>query len=363
MIAFVPEDRRGRRVLFTPGPLTTTRTVRDALRDDIGSWDNDCIALVSRIRTSLVDIAGGRDDLTCTPFQGSGSYAVEAVLGSAVPRDGGLLILVNGAYGQRMVYIAEALGLPHRVMRDPEYRPHDPAALDKTLAEDPEITHVACVHCETTTGLLNPIRELGLVVDKHRRRYIIDTISSFGAYPIAEADHITGTANKCIEGVPGFAFVISRRAAVEAAAGNARSLSLDLHGQWAHLEKTGQFRFTPPTHVLLAFEQALVEFQAEGGVEARAARYRDNHRVLNDGMTRLGFSPFIAPEHQSHIITAYRFPTDEFDFRSFYDRLRGQGFIIYPGKVTDADTFRIGNIGSIDRREIEALLAAIERVM
>ncbi len=372
MIDFEPEDRMGRRVLFTPGPLTTTRTVRAALQDDIGSWDADCIELVAKIRADLVAVAGGHGDLTVTPFQGSGSYAVEAAIGSAVPRDGKLLILANGAYGQRMALIAAALGVTHRVLRNPENQPYDPAAVDAALREDSSITHVACVHCETTTGLLNPAREIGLVVAQYGRRFLVDAISSFGAYPVGPGqpidfdagpiDHLMGSANKCIEGVPGFAFVISKRDAVERAAGNARSLALDLHGQWSHLEKTGQFRFTPPTHALLAFAQALKEFRAEGGIEARARRYQENHRTLVAGMTKLGFTPFIAPEYQSHIITAFRFPTDDFEFRRFYDRLRSCGYIIYPGKVTDADTFRIGTIGSIDRIEIEGLLRAVAHV-
>jgi 2-aminoethylphosphonate-pyruvate transaminase len=339
---------------------------------DIGSWDSDCVQLVSEIRAGLVALAGGRKDLTCTLFQGSGSYAVEAILGAALPRDGKLLILKNGAYGRRMELTADALRLAYTTLADPESTPHDPARVEEALSRDPTITHVACVHCETTTGILNPLRAIGLAVQRHGRSFLVDAISSFAGYPVGTGkeldfdagpiDHLAGSANKCIEGVPGFSFILSRREAMERTLGNARSLSLDLHGQWQHLEKTGQFRFTPPTHVLLAFRQALRELEEEGGVEARVRRYKENHRTLVDGMKRLGFLPYISPEHQSHIITVFHYPTESFDFKKFYDRLHAKGYIIYPGKLTTIPSFRIANIGSIGRAEVEGLLNAIAEV-
>lgn len=367
-----PEDRRGRRILFTPGPLTTTRTVREEMLSDIGSWDTDCIQLVAEIRAGLVALAGGSKDITCTLFQGSGSYAVEAILGSAIPRDGKLLILKNGAYGRRMELTADSLRLDYTTLSDPENKPHDPAAVDEALARDPSITHVACVHCETTTGLLNPLREIGLVVQRRGRSFLVDAISSFAGYPVGPGkaidfdagpiDHLAGSANKCIEGVPGFSFILSRREAVEKTVGNARSLCLDLHGQWQNFEKTGQFRYTPPTHVLLAFRQALRELDEEGGIDARVRRYQENHRTLLEGMKKLGFRSYISPEHQSHIITVFHYPSEDFDFKSFYDRLHSKGYIIYPGKLTAIPSFRIANIGSIGREEVEGLLRAIAEV-
>ncbi len=373
MIDFTPENKQGRRVLFTPGPLTTTRTVKEAMLDDIGSWDSDCVRLVAEIRGELVKLAGPRDDLTCTLLQGSGSYAIESIVGSAVPRQGSkLLILSNGAYGRRMKLSSEALGIPHVVIEDPEDTPHDPKILDAALTRDPSITHVGCVHCETTSGLVNPLREIGLVVQKHRRRFIVDAISSFAAYPVGPGqaidfdagpiDHMAGSANKCIEGVPGFAFILSRKDAMERCAGNARSLCLDLHAQWSGLEKSGQFRYTPPTHVLLAFRQALLELEREGGIPARTKRYQENHRALVEGMRRLGYKPYVSPENQSHIITTFHFPSASFDFKAFYDRLHAKGFIIYPGKLTSVPTFRVANIGSIAREEIAALVKAIGEV-
>lgn len=370
---FVPEDRRGRRLLFTPGPLTTSRTVREAMLIDIGSWDTDSIEVTAEIRSRLVALAGGSEALTSTPLQGSGTYGVEAMLGCAVPPGGKLLILVNGAYGHRMTLIADALKIPYRKHVDPEDRVPDPAAVDAVLAQDREVTHVACVHGETTTGILNPIREIGLVVARHRRRFLVDAISTFGAYPVGPGqaidfdagpiDHLVLPANKCIEGVPGLCFVLSRREAMERCAGQARSLSLDLHGQWRYMEETGRFRYTPPTHVMLAFLQALRELEEEGGIDARGRRYRENQQVLAAGMRDLGFRPYVSPEHQSSIITAFHHPHPRFDFDSFYQRLHRRGYIIYPGKVSQAETFRIASIGRIDADDMRGLLRAVREVV
>jgi 2-aminoethylphosphonate-pyruvate transaminase len=373
MLEFKPENRSGRRLLLTPGPLSTSPSVKAAMQIDIGSWDVDCIELVREIRSGLLELLGeAAGERTCVLLQGSGSYGVEAALGSAVPREGKLLILKNGAYGQRMMLTCRALGLAHAVLEDPENRPHEPARLEAALAADRAITHVAVVHCETTTGVLNPLRELGLAVARQRRRFIVDAISSFGAYPMGPGrdidfgagpiDHLVGSANKCLEGAPGFTFILSRTDAVKECEGRARSLCLDLHGQWSTLEKTGQFRFTPPTHVLLAFRQALRELAAEGGVEARARRYHESHAALVCGMERLGFEPYVAPEHRSWIITAFLTPSPSFDFRRFYDLLHRRGYIIYPGKLSSVSTFRIANIGRIDRGDIEGLLAAVAEV-
>lgn len=373
MIEFTPGDQRGHRILLTPGPLTTTRSVREAMLDDIGSWDTDCIDLVREIRDRVIALTGDPKGLTCTLMQGNGSMGVEAMIGSFVPRNGKLLVLVNGAYGRRIATMASVLGIPFVEMVDPEDRPHDPARVDAILARDPAITDVVVVHCETTTGLLNPLREIGLVVQRHGKRFLVDAISSFGAYEIGPGkpmdfaagpiQHLAVSSNKCIEGVPGFSFIISRREAMEASKGIARSCALDVYDQWQAFEKTGKFRFTPPTHVLLAFAQALRELEREGGIPARQRRYADNHRVLVEGLARLGFRSLIAPEHQGHIITTFVIEHAGFSFDRFYEGLRRRGYIIYPGKLTTAETFRIGNIGSIARQEIDGLLVAIGEVL
>jgi 2-aminoethylphosphonate-pyruvate transaminase len=254
------------------------------------------------------------------------------------------------------------------VLQSPEDTPNDIAALDLVLARDTKITHVAMVHCETTTGILNPVDEAGRIVKRHGRSFVVDAMSSFGSIPIdlraAGIDYLVSSPNKCLEGVPGFSFVICRRAALLACEGNARSLSLDLLGQLKGFEKNGQFRYTPPTHSILAFEQALIELDQEGGIAARGRRYRNNQETLVSGMEELGFRPFLDPAVQSFIITSFHYPDDpRFTFDAFYRKLSEKGFIIYPGKISQADTFRIGSIGRIFESDIRSLLAAVAETL
>jgi 2-aminoethylphosphonate-pyruvate transaminase len=358
------------KLLFTPGPLTTSLSVKQAMLHDAGSWHSDFNTLVQRVREKLLDIAGlsraaGYEAIL---LQGSGTFGVEAVFATCVPPDGKVAVLSNGAYGERMAQMLQHAKISHVVLRTPENQTPDLAALERRLTEDHTITHVAAVHCETTTGLLNPITELGQIVAAHRRSYIVDAMSSFGAMPIdwsgAAIDYLISSANKCLEGVPGFSFVLARRAALLACEGWARSLSLDLLSQLKGFEKNGQFRFTPPTHSILAFEQALQELDWEGGVTARGARYQRNHQVLVEGMERLGFRSYLELSRQSYFITSFHFPPDpKFTFHEFYHLLSEKGFIIYPGKISQADTFRIGSIGRIFEADIRALLAAIAETL
>ncbi len=354
------------KLLFTPGPLTTSSSVKQAMLHDAGSWHFEFNALVKRIRDKLLALAGlsSSAGYEAILVQGSGTFGVEAVIASAIPPAGSLLVLVNGAYGERIVQMAQYLKLRHEVLRTPEDAAPDLQVLDRMLGAEKGITHVAVVHCETTTGILNPIYQIGQIVRQHGRAYIVDAMSSFGAIPIdlggAGIDYLISSANKCIEGVPGFSFVIARRAALLATEGFARSLSLDLLGQLRCFEKNGQFRYTPPTHAILAFEQALRELDDEGGITARGERYRRNQEVLAQGMKRLGFRVYLDPGVQSCIITSFRFPADpKFTFAAFYGLLSDKGFIIYPGKISQADTFRIGSIGRIFEADVRALLAAI----
>ncbi|MDH3231565.1 MAG: 2-aminoethylphosphonate--pyruvate transaminase [Alphaproteobacteria bacterium] len=354
--------------LLTPGPLTTSLTVKQAMLRDWGSRDKQFIALNARIRDRLVQIAGGGDDYVCVPVQGSGTFAVEATLGTLLPRDGRLLVLVNGAYGERMMKIAKYLGRSAVALSCAEDRTPDLASLDALLAEDKAITHVAAVHCETTSGILNPIREIAGLVAKHRRSLIIDAMSAFGAIPLdvreVACDAVVASSNKCFEGVPGMGYAIVRRPALESCEGNAHSLSLDLYEQWRAMEGNGQWRFTPPTHVLAAFDQAISEFEEEGGVAARNARYVENCRVLVDGMRERGFETLLPDDLQAPIIVTFRMPADaKFDFAAFYDRLAARGYVIYPGKLTVAPTFRIGCIGQLVKADLEAALAVIRETL
>jgi 2-aminoethylphosphonate-pyruvate transaminase len=355
-------------LLLTPGPLTTSATVKAAMTHDWGSRDAGFTALTRRIRERLVELAGGAATHVCVPVQGSGTFAVEAMIGTLVPKAGKLLVLVNGAYGQRAAKICERIGRPHADLEWAEDQPVDPACVAAMLKSDAAITHVFVVHCETTSGLLNPLAQVGAVVAAAGRRLLVDSMSAFGALPLdareVAFEAVAASANKCLEGVPGVGFVICRRAALAAAAGNAHSLSLDLHDQWTALEKNGQWRFTPPTHVLAAFDRALAEHAAEGGVAGRGARYRDNCRVLVEGMRALGFETLLPDRLQAPIIVTFRMPADpNFRFDAFYERLRDKGYVIYPGKLTAAESFRIGCIGRLGEAEMRGVLAAIEATM
>jgi 2-aminoethylphosphonate-pyruvate transaminase len=358
-----------RRLLFTPGPLTTTDTVRQAMLRDWGSRDREFIDLVRDLRTRLVRLAAGNEpEFQAIPMQGSGTFGIESVIGSAAPKDGSLMVFVNGAYGRRMVRIAETLGIACVSVELAENEPVTAAVARGALHANPDVSHVAVVHCETTTGILNPVSEVAEVVSSAGRRVIVDAMSSFGAIeldaPACGVDFIVSSSNKCIQGVPGFSFVIARKEALEECRGRARSVSLDLYDQWLGLERDGQFRFTPPTHVLAAFRRALNELDAEGGVAARGRRYSMNHCALMEGMRRLGLRPYLAAEHQSPVITSFRYPDDDrFDFQAFYGLLSQRGFVIYPGKLSSEDCFRIGTIGDLHPPDIRRLISAMGEVL
>jgi 2-aminoethylphosphonate-pyruvate transaminase len=356
-------------LLLTPGPLSTTATVRAAMLQDSCTWDADYnLGVVEPIRRELVRLATGPEyesDYSAVLLQGSGSYVVESVLGSAIGADECLLIINNGAYGARMGEMARCLGLRHHELDCGETTRPEPAAIDAMLVRHPEITHLAIVHCETTTGMLNPLEEVAELCQRRGIRLIVDAMSSFGGIPIDMGrlgiEFLISSANKCIQGVPGFGFVIARRAALMACAGRARSVSLDLHAQWQTMEQQGgKWRFTSPTHTVLAFAQALRELDEEGGIAARHQRYSENQRTLVAGMAELGFAPLLPEEWQSPIITAFYSPAHpDYRFADFYQRLKGQGFVIYPGKVSQADCFRIGNIGDVTPGRVRELLAAM----
>ena len=354
--------------LLTPGPLTTSATVKEAMLHDWGSRDANFIRINKEVREGLLGIAGASGSHVCVPVQGSGTFAVEAMIGTLLPRNGKLLVLVNGAYGRRIVKICQTIGRDHVVIERAENQPIDPAAVTAALVQDTSISHVAVIHCETTSGILNPIEEIATVVARAGRSLLVDSMSAFGALPVDASkipfDALAASSNKCIEGVPGVGFVLVRKSVLEGAKGNAHALSLDLHDQYVSMEANGQWRFTPPTHVLAAFHQALAEHTAEGGVAGRGKRYRDNCRILVDGMRALGFETLLPDAIQAPIIVTFHMPADpRFNFQTFYDRLKDRGFVIYPGKLTVADSFRIGCIGRLGATEMKAALAAIRDVM
>ena len=350
--------------LLTPGPLTTTPEVKQAMLHDYGSRDHRFIDINRRVREMLVDIIHGGADFTTVPLQGSGTFVVEAMIGTFVPPAGKLLVLVNGAYGQRMARIAGYHRRAVEIIEVPEDQPVDPVSVDRALAADDGITHVAIVHCETTTGILNPVAEVGAIVRTHGRRYLIDSMSAFGALLLdsreIEFDAVVASSNKCLEGVPGMGFCLARKSALEETKGNAPALTLDLYDQWVAMEKTAQWRFTPPVQVIAAFHKALQIFAEDGGVEGRNRRYAGNCEILVNGMREIGFRTLLPDDLQAPIIVTFLTPRDpRFDFQDFYDRLRIRGFVIYPGKLTVADTFRIGCIGALGAEQMNATLNAV----
>ena len=366
-------ERDTQYLLLTPGPLTTTRTVRESMMQEYSTWDVDYNGIVQSIRTRLVELAtsdaANPDTHTAVLMPGSGTFTVESVVGSVNPSDGKLLVLNNGAYGARITTIARMLKVDTVELGQAEIEPTDLGQVEQMLADDPAITHVAMVHCETTTGMLNPVEAVGEIVRRLGRVFILDAMSSFGGIPMSMeltgAHYLISSANKCIQGVPGFGFVVADRAMLEATEGWSRSHSLDLFDQWREMETNGgKWRFTSPTHVVSAFARALDELKDEGGIEARHTRYVANQKTMVKGMRALGFRTLLGDDLQSPIITSFYYPDDpEFEFQKFYDALKSRGFVIYPGKVSHAQCFRIGSIGDVQPEDMTGLVGRISEVI
>lgn len=351
-------------ILLTPGPLTTSIATKAAMLRDWGSWDQAFNAMTASVCNDLLNIAKGQDSHVCVPLQGSGTFAVEAALGTLVPRSGKVLVPNNGAYCQRIVRILDVIGRQSVVLDFAEDCPVDPKIIEAALANDPAITHVALVHCETGTGILNPLPEIAAAVARQGRGLIVDAMSSFGVLPIDARnmpfDALIAASGKCLEGVPGMGFVIARRTALAAAAGNCHSLAMDLHDQWMYMQRTTQWRFTPPTHVVAALRAALDQYFAEGGLPARAKRYADNCQTLVSGMRALGLKTFLPDAVQAPVIVTFHAPdSPRYDFSSLYGFVRERGFVLYPGKLTQVETFRVGCIGAIGTGDIAQAVVAV----
>jgi 2-aminoethylphosphonate-pyruvate transaminase len=344
-------------ILLTPGPITTSLETKMAMLRDWGSWDANFNAVTAEVRKKLVAIVNGQDTHVCVPVQGSGTFSVEAAINTLVPRTGHVLVLINGAYGLRLAKLTQMMGRKVTTFETPEDVPTTPADVDRLLKAEPSITHVGLIHCETSTGILNPLQEIATVVESHDKSLVVDAMSSFGALPIdarnTRFDALIAASGKCIEGPPGMGFVLVRKSVLEKCAGNSTSLALDLYDQWVYMEKTTQWRYTPPTHVVVAFNIALDQHVAEGGQPGRLARYRKNCDTLLAGMTEMGFKLFLKPEIQAPIILTFHAPPDPaYNFKEFYARVRDKGFILYPGKLTAVETFRVGCIGAIGADEM-----------
>ncbi|MFT3820137.1 MAG: 2-aminoethylphosphonate--pyruvate transaminase [Rubrivivax sp.] len=352
------------RILLTPGPLTTTLRTKLAMLKDWGSWDADFNALTAGVRSRLLDIVHGHETHVVVPLQGSGTFSVEAAVATLVPRDGHVLVPDNGAYCKRAAKLSQMMGRKATVLPCAEDAPVDAAEVDRRLRADPGITHVILIHCETGTGVENPLQAVAEVCQRHGKGLIVDAMSSFGALPIdaraTRFDALIAASGKCLEGVPGMGFVFIRKAVLDGCAGNSQSLAMDLHDQHVYMGKTGQWRFTPPTHVVAALAEAISQYVEEGGQPARLARYADNCRALVDGMARLGFKPLLKPEVQAPIIVTFHAPAHPaYDFKRFYEGAKARGFMLYPGKLTQVETFRVGCIGAIGRNEMRQAVDAV----
>ena len=356
------------RILLTPGPLTTTLRTKLAMLKDWGSWDADFIAVTASVRRSLLAIIHGQDSHVVVPLQGSGTFSVEAAIATLVPHDGHVLVLDNGAYCKRAARITSMMGRRCTTMSFDEASPVDPHALAQRLQEDASITHVVLIHCETGAGVLNPLQAVADVCARFERGLIVDAMSSFAALEIdarkTRFDALIAASGKCLEGVPGMGFVFIRQAVLEGCAGRSQSLAMDLHDQYVYMEKTGQWRFTPPTHVVVALHEAIAQFEAEGGQSARLARYTRNYQTLVAGMAALGFKPFLGPAVQAPIIVTFHAPQHPaYEFKRFYDTAKHYGFLLYPGKLTQVETFRVGCIGAIGPVEMRQAVDAVAQTL
>ena len=351
-------------ILLTPGPLTTSDRTRQAMLRDWGSWDGDFNQITARIRQNVLRIVNGEATHECVPMQGSGTFSVEAAIGTLTPKNAHVLVPNNGAYCARLARISKVLGRKTSTIDYTEAQQVSPADVDKALAADPSITHVALVHCETGAGVLNPLHEIALVVAKHGKGLIIDAMSSFGAIDIdarkTPFDAVIAASGKCLEGVPGMGFVIARRTVLEKCEGNSHSLALDLYDQWVYMNKTTQWRFTPPTHVVAALDEAITQYFDEGGLAARGGRYERNCKALIEGMRQLGFRSYLDDDIQAPIIVTFHAPDDPaYDFKRFYQEVKKRGYILYPGKLTAMETFRVGCIGHFGEAGIPGAVAAV----
>jgi 2-aminoethylphosphonate-pyruvate transaminase len=351
-------------ILLTPGPLTTTLRTKLAMLRDWGSWDASFNAVTARVRSSLLDIIHGQDSHVVVPLQGSGTFSVEAAVATLVPPDGHVLVLDNGAYCKRAAKLTSLMGRRCTVLGFADDEAVSPVALDHHLRNDASITHVLMIHCETGAGVLNPLRAVAEVAAQHGKGLIVDAMSSFAALEIdarhTRFDALIAASGKCLEGVPGMGFVFIRKAVLAGCEGHSQSLAMDLYDQHQYMEKTGQWRFTPPTHVVVALAEAIAQFEEEGGRTARLARYTHNCRILIEGMAALGFQPFLDPAIQAPIIVTFHAPADpRYDFKKFYDAAKARGFVLYPGKLTQIDTFRVGCIGAIGENEIQQAVHAV----
>jgi 2-aminoethylphosphonate-pyruvate transaminase len=354
-----------REVLLNPGPAATTDSVKYAqVCPDICPREKEFGDVMQWIVSELSLMAGKPGRVETVLFGGSGTAADEVMISSCVPNDGRLLIVDNGAYGERFAKIAAVYGLDFEVYKSPGFKALDTGVLKERLLEG-NFTHFALVYHETTTGLLNPAPELCRFCAERNITTMVDAVSAFAAIPIDMDkdcfDFMASTSNKNIQGMAGSCFVFCRKEALEKLKDHPmRNYYLNLWDQYTWFAKTGQTRFTPPVQCLYSLRQAIIETKLEG-IENRYKRYSACWELLVRGVKKLGLSMLVPEAIQSHLITAVIDPpSPDYDFNTLHDLARSRGFTIYPGKLSDADTFRIANIGDIQPKEMEAFTELLE---
>jgi 2-aminoethylphosphonate-pyruvate transaminase len=360
-----PEDEP---LMLTPGPATLSMRVKRAMLHDYASGEQKMLDAIAFSRRYILDLCNGAGTHGAVPIVGSGTSGNEAAIGTLVPENGKLLIHTNGVYGDRLVEIARKIRVPYASFRTAPFTPPTPKQFEAMLDADPAITHVMIVHCETSTGILNPVEEVAALCRKRGVALLIDAVASFGAFALDAKklgyDAVVCSANKGLQAPPGLAWVVAKKTALEAAKGNAPSLTLDLWDQDQHLERTGMFRFTPATHLLLGMAEALREHAEEGGIEARQARFRASWRRLVDGMRQMGFRTLLEDEVASPIVATFHDPPDpNYSFKRLYDGMKARGFIIFPGRLAAANTFRLACIGIVTERDIGRALDAMAETL
>ncbi len=370
MIAFKgPDGQEDMPYLLTAGPVTTSRAVKIAMLADYGPRDDEFRNAIRFVRNELKRIANCDDSYDAVLLQGSGSFAVEAAIGTFCPtKRKKTLVICNGAHGEQTAQIFERIGRPFLRLAYRESTLPRASDVAKALDQDKSISHVWLTHIETSTGMQNPVPDIARVVKARGRVMMVDATSSFGgvALDVVECgiDVLVSTADRCLEGIPGLSFVIAQHPNLEAANGQCHSLALDLHAQWRAMEETGEFRFMPTTHALVALREALRELDTEGGVEGRSKRYKHNADTLRERVKALGLSLALEDAYASPIIQTILSPrVATFDFKRFYAALHDKGFAIAPGHLAQRQSFRIGCIGQVDEKIMQQLVVAIEDVL
>lgn len=358
-----------RTIVLTPGPTTTTYSVKYAqIVPDICPREWEITNLIRNIRSDLVSIAEGNDEYTAILFMGSGTAVIDSVINSVVPIGKKILIVNNGAYGERMVKIAQTYCIDFVELAFPWTETPDIDLIEKTLKNDPQISHLAMVHHETTTGLLNPLEEIAVIAQSFNIVLIVDAVSSFAGVPIdiksRKIGYLASTSCKCLQGMAGISFVICNKNEVQKLSQSPpRSFYLDLFQQYKFLEEKNETRFTFSPQLLYSLDKAISEFKAEG-IEGRSNRYYKNWEVLTEGLQTLGFKLLLEKEKQSRLLTSIIEPNHvNYNFSDMHDLLYADGFTIYPGKINSLKTFRVANVGAINHFDIQAFLLTLEEAM